>query len=196
VVHLAPSSPGRRRVDLIVGGILAAVGIAVAVLAVVALNQPQSGQAAKAAFTPTSSAASLSPEISTSGVASSSVASSTHPSSSSTSTSKSTAGSTVASTAVTSAKAIPLVVLNATNRSGLAATAAQTFHNGGWTVTSQGNLDNDILSTCAYYDPSNPANQAAAQALMAQFPAIKRIKEKFDGLPSGPIVVVLTADYS
>ena len=38
--------------------------------------------------------------------------------------------------------------------------------------------------------------QAAAEALMQQFPAIKRTKEKFGALPAGPVVVVLTADYT
>jgi hypothetical protein len=38
--------------------------------------------------------------------------------------------------------------------------------------------------------------QASAQALRAQFPAIKRVEPKFGSLPAGPIVVVLTSDYS
>ena len=37
---------------------------------------------------------------------------------------------------------------------------------------------------------------AAATALQAQFPAIKRVVAKFSGLPAGPIIVVLTSDYS
>jgi cytoskeletal protein RodZ len=193
MVHLAPSSPGRRRFDLIIGGLLAVLGVAVAVLAVVALGRPQSHQA-KAALTPTSSAVSVSPEPTTSG-------SSSTTASASSSTSKSTSSGATSTGAATSSAAfnvknVPLVVLNSTNRTGLAATAAQRFQAGGWTVTKQDNLSNDILSTCAYYDPSNPNNQVAAQALMTQFPAIKRIKEKFDGLPAGPIVVVLTNDYS
>jgi hypothetical protein len=91
---------------------------------------------------------------------------------------------------------VPLVVLNSTTKTGLAASAAKTFQAGGWTVTSSGNIVNNILSTCAYYDPSDSKNQAAAQALMAQFPAIKRIAVKFAELPAGPVVVVLTSDYS
>jgi len=75
-------------------------------------------------------------------------------------------------------------------------TARQQFEQGGWTVTSTGNITNDILSTCATYDPSDPANQAAALQLQQQFPAIKRVKERFSELPPGPIVVVLTTDYS
>ena len=38
--------------------------------------------------------------------------------------------------------------------------------------------------------------KAAAQALQPQFPAIKRSKPKFAELPAGPVVVVLTPDYS
>jgi hypothetical protein len=188
VVHLAPSSPGRRRFDLIIGGFLAVLGVAVAVIAVVALGQPQSHQA-KAALTPSSSAVKLSPEVTTT-PPSTSASTSAAPS---TSASSSTASS---STAAVNLKSVPLIVLNATNRNGLAATAAATFKAGGWTVTKADNLTNDILSTCAYYDPSDPKNQQAAEALMAQFPAIKRTKEKFDGLPAGPVVVVLTNDYS
>jgi hypothetical protein len=63
-------------------------------------------------------------------------------------------------------------------------------------VTRFDNYQNDILSTCAYYDPSVDGAEAAAQALQQQFPAIKRVKPRFAELPSGPIVVVLTPDYS
>jgi hypothetical protein len=70
------------------------------------------------------------------------------------------------------------------------------FRQGGWTVTSTGDFQGDILSTAAYYDPSVTGAQAAAEALQSQFPAIKRVKERFGGLPGGPIVVVLTNDYS
>ncbi len=91
---------------------------------------------------------------------------------------------------------VPLIVLNNTNRNGLAETAAASFRAGGWTVTSTGNLNNSILSTCAYYDTSDPADHVAAAALQAQFPAIKRIEPKFSGLPAGPVIVVLTTDYS
>jgi hypothetical protein len=89
-----------------------------------------------------------------------------------------------------------LIVLNSTSKSGLAETAAARFKAGGWTVSSTGNLVNNIISTCAYYDPNVPNAQAAATALQVQFPAIKRVVAKFDGLPAGPVVVVLTSDYS
>ena len=56
---------------------------------------------------------------------------------------------------------------------------------------------NDILSTCAYYDPSVVGAQAAATALQAQFPAIKRVEPQFAELAAynSPIVVILTPDY-
>ena len=90
----------------------------------------------------------------------------------------------------------PLVVLNNTTTTGLAGRAAERFRAAGWTVTSVGNLRNSILSTCAYYDPDVPGAQDAAATLKAQFPGIKRVEPKFAQLPAGPVVVVLTPDWS
>ena len=90
----------------------------------------------------------------------------------------------------------PLVVLNNTTISGLAAEAAQRFEQGGWTVTSYGNLDNAIVSTCAYYDPSVRHAKGAAEELQREYPTIQRVEPKFDGLVDGPVVVVLTPGYS
>lgn len=91
---------------------------------------------------------------------------------------------------------LALVVLNNTDQSSATAVAAERFRQGGWTVTDTSTFNGAILSTAAYYDPSVSGAQAAAEALQTQFPAIQRVKEKFSGLPSGPIVVVLTSDYS
>jgi hypothetical protein len=93
------------------------------------------------------------------------------------------------------AQQTPLVVLNNSTISGLAAGAALRFEDAGWTVSSYGNLTNDIISTCAYYDPSDPAARPAARVLRHEFPTIKRVKRKFPQLPAGPVVVVLTSDY-
>lgn len=93
-------------------------------------------------------------------------------------------------------KDVPLIVLNNTTIPHLAEQAAHRFEQGGWTVSSFGNYQNDILSTCAYYDPAEPNAKAAAEALKAQYPTIKRVKERFPQLPAGPVVVVLTPDYS
>ena len=93
-------------------------------------------------------------------------------------------------------KSVPLIVLNNSTVSGLAERAAQQFEQGGWTVTNFDNLQNVIISTCAYYDPQAPHAEAAAKALQRQFPGIQRVKPKFPQLPAGPVVVVLTGDYS
>ena len=182
---------GRRR-ERVIGGIVVAVGIAVLVLSIVALavagKGPGSDVAGPTVTLPKGSVSST-PTTTSSGTPTSS----SPTSSASTSTSPPTSATATNSGAVGSQ---PLVVLNNTSQSGLAQQAAATFTQGGWTVTSTGNLSQDTLSTCAYYDPNVPGAQAAAEALMAQFPAIKRVKEKYGALPAGPVVVVLTTDYT
>jgi len=162
------------------------LGVVVLVIAIIALRQPNGHQAA----------------LHTSAVADSSSTGSSAPAPSSTPPTSPSSSSPAAPTSTTPTvstdplKAIPLIVLNNTNKTGLADTAAGRFRAGGWTVTSTGNLVNTIASTVAYYDPSVANAQAAATALQAQFPAIKRVVAKFSGLPAGPIIVVLTSDYS
>jgi LytR cell envelope-related transcriptional attenuator len=119
----------------------------------------------------------------------------------STTTTHSTATSTSASRSSPSAAgllgALPLKVLNTSSTPNLATQAADQFKAGGWTVTEvDENYSNSILSTAAYYDPSVANAQAVAAALQHQFPGIKRIEPKFTPLVDGPIVVILTSDYS
>ena len=167
------------------------VGVVVLIVAVVALRDPRSGgpkDAGKSVGVSQSAAGTPSSSRTTAKTRSTSAdPSATGPSSSS--------GSPSGSQTAGDPKSVPLVVLNDTTVSGLAKSAAQRFENGGWTVTSSGNLTNDILSTCAYYDPDVSGAKAAAKALRAQYPTIKRIEPKFPELPSGPVVVVLTPDY-
>jgi hypothetical protein len=91
---------------------------------------------------------------------------------------------------------MPLVVLDNTGRPDLARSASQRFIQGGWTVTDTSTFEGDILSTAAYYDPGTPGARAAAETLRRQFPEIQRVRPKFVGLGSGPVIVVLTFDYS
>jgi hypothetical protein len=91
---------------------------------------------------------------------------------------------------------VPLVVLDNTGRPDLTRSAGQHFTQGGWTVTGTSTFEGDILSTAAYYDPAIPGAQAAAEALQHQFPEIRRVRPKFAGLGPGPVIVVLTYDYS
>ncbi|MBV9594145.1 MAG: LytR C-terminal domain-containing protein [Actinobacteria bacterium] len=181
----------RRQLDRIAGATLALIGVAVLVVALLALRQPKGREAAQTTVTVTSTTSAASTPTSNSAASSSSA-----PASSSASHASSSASAPASSSAATADKSLPLLVLNNTNKSGLAETAANRFRAGGWTVSSTGNLDNDIASTCAYYDPSVSGAQAAATALQQQFPSIKRVKPKFSPMPAGPIVVVLATDYS
>lgn len=161
----------------------------VLVVAVIALHDPKnpsSSQAGSGSGSKTPSASSStagSPGTATSGASSSSSPGSTD--------------STAPALTDAQLKAqFPLVVLNNTTISGLASEAATRFEQGGWTVDHVGNLTNDIISTCAYYDPSVAHARAAATALRRQYPTIQRVEPRFDGLDDGPVVVVLTPDYS
>jgi hypothetical protein len=171
-----PSPPPRRRYDRVGGTVLAVIGVAVAVVAVIALRHPN-GRQARPVSLPTTATVTATPTPTPT------------PSSGAPS-------STPGSTPSVATHSVPLVVLNNTSTVGLAKTARQRFEAAGWTVTSVGTMSNDILSTCAYYDPSDPANQQAAMELQQEFPAIKRVEAKFAELPAGPVVVVLTTDYS
>jgi hypothetical protein len=153
--------------------VLAALGIAVLGIAVYALQHPSGSKATAGTATRTVTTAPTSPKPAP-----------THASTSSAPTTSAANGK------------LPLVVLNNSTVQGLAQRARDSFTAGGWTVTSIGNEQNDIISTCAYYDPSTPGAQQAAQQLMQQFPAIKRTAPKFPELPAGPVVVVLTSDYA
>ena len=170
-----PSPPPRRRYDRVGGTVLAVIGVAVAAVAVIALRHPN-GRQARPVSLPTTATVTATPT----------------PSSGAPSGQSSTPGSTGSP----GTHAVPLIVLNNTSTVGLGETARQRFEAAGWTVTSVGTISNDIISTCAYYDPSDPANEQAASQLQQEFPAIKRVREKFPELPAGPIVVVLTTDYS
>ena len=178
----------RRHRERIVGFLVVCLGVAVLVVALFALREPN-GHVASAQSN--SGGPSNVAQHSTGGAGKTPPKSTpvTHPTTSSHSSSHPT-------------HAIPLVVLNNTSIHGLAQQAAQRFESGGWTITMYGDYQNDIASTCAYYDPAAPGAQAAAEALQAQYPAIKRVAPRFtpdagaQPLPSGPVVVVLTDDYS
>lgn len=175
----------RRHRERIIGALVVGLGLAVLIVAVFALREPNGHVAA--AQSGGGTGASNVARDSRSGTPS-------RPASSAPRSSDSNSAAGV--------KDVPLIVLNNTTIGGLAAQAAERFQAGGWTVTRFGNYQNDIASTCAYYDPSTPGAQAAAEALQRQYPTIKRVQPKFapapgaQPLPPGPVVVVLTPDYS
>jgi hypothetical protein len=116
----------------------------------------------------------------------------TAPSATSTSPSKSASASSSPAAAPVS-----VVVLNNTTTTGLAGQVAKQFRQAGWDVTKYDNYQNDIISTCAYYDPNVPGAKAAAEALQATFPGIKRVEPQFGELAvwKSPIVVIIVQDW-
>jgi hypothetical protein len=163
MVHTAPPSRGRRRIELVIGAILAVVGIAVAAIAVAALSHPKGRQAAKATG------------VSSSSSSSSSTSASTKPSVTASKTAPSKTKSAPSTKPSQRAARPAVLVLNNSNTAGLADTAVGRFRAGGWTASNGGNFSGDILSTAAYYDPSISGARTAAEALQAQFPAIDRV---------------------
>lgn len=87
----------------------------------------------------------------------------------------------------------PLLVLNNSRITGLAARAAAQFAAGGWPIADTGNFTGRIPVTTVYYEPGQ---EAAARALAAQFPAIRRARERFVGLPGHGLTVVVTRDFA
>jgi hypothetical protein len=169
-----------------VGAAALVLGVVLLVVTVYSLNRPKGRSAGRTTGSVT---------VSTPAPSSGSTPTPT-PTKSSAAPSTSASSTPVTTPSTATVAKVPLIVANNTGRVGLAATAAARFEAKGWQVSDTQNFEGDILSTCAYYDPSNPANQAAAIELQKEFPAIKRVKERFDGLPTGPIVVMLTTDYS
>jgi len=188
VAHTAPPTPVRRRLEFVFGVVLLLVGVSVAAIAVLALNNPATQQAA-ASVTRHTAASSNSAAGSPTAQPPASTPAST---SASPTASADSAGGT---NSVTGSGKLPLIVLNNTSDTP-AGVAADRFRQAGWTVTDISTFEGAILSTAAYYDPNVSGADSAAQELQQQFPAIHRVKPKFDGLPEGPIVVVLTSDYS
>lgn len=88
-----------------------------------------------------------------------------------------------------------IYILNNTDRPSLGTETTSKFRAKGWHVVGSEQYSNDIISSAAYYDPSNPANLTAAQKLQTDFPGIIRVVPRFPELPLYPIVVVLNEDY-
>jgi hypothetical protein len=197
---LARTQARRQQRERLAGIALAVLGVAVLIIALFALREPNGHVDSPARTTGAAKNTTPSQQPASGARSDSQRASSSALSSASASASSSSASAPTASNSAPDAvKQVPLVVYNDTTTQGLAHDAAQRFENGGWTVTRYENLPagiTDIISTCAYYDPADPTAKPAAEALRRQYPTIRRVKPKFPELLSGPVVVVLTPDYS
>lgn len=85
-----------------------------------------------------------------------------------------------------------VIVLNQTAVHGLAAKVRDQLEAGGWTVTGIDSFRGNVPATTVYYPPRL---KAAAEALMAQFPAIGRIRPAFPGISTTQLTVILGKDF-
>ncbi|MFL6077691.1 MAG: LytR C-terminal domain-containing protein [Mycobacteriales bacterium] len=87
----------------------------------------------------------------------------------------------------------PLTVLNNSLIHDLAADAADTFREHGWSVRLVGNVKGRFWETTAYYAPGF---EDQAKELQQAFPRITRVLPRYEGLPGhGNLTVVVTKDW-
>ena len=113
-------------------------------------------------------------------------------------TSEASSPAAAPSTAATDAPAelaprLPLLVLNNSKVSGLAARSAERFRSRGWEISGTGNYSGGtVAETTVYYaDGQRDSAQRAADEL-----GIPRVLPRFGGLPGSGLTVVVTRDFS
>lgn len=87
---------------------------------------------------------------------------------------------------------VPVVVLNQTTTTGLAAVFRAQLRAGGWKVPAIGDFRGNVPATTVYYPPGL---KAAAKALMAQFFQVGRIRPAFAGISATQLTVILGKDF-
>lgn len=87
---------------------------------------------------------------------------------------------------------VPLLVLNNSRISGLAARAARDFEAGGWPVRDTGSSGGRIRATTVYYPPGQ---EDAAREFARRFPKVLRVLPRLPNLPGEGLTVVVTRDY-
>ncbi len=87
---------------------------------------------------------------------------------------------------------VPVVVLNQTGISGLAAQFQKELEAGGWTVAGIDDFRGNVPATTVYFPPGM---RPAAKALMEQFPQIGRIRPAFSGISTTQLTVILGKDF-
>ena len=87
---------------------------------------------------------------------------------------------------------VEVVVLNQTDRAGLAARVAQVLRDKGWTVPATGNFRGVVPATTVYYPPgAEDEALAAARGL----PTEPRVRPRFGNLSTSRLTVVVTDSY-
>jgi hypothetical protein len=96
------------------------------------------------------------------------------------------------STAPVAEKA-PVIVLNSTNTTGLAAKARDDIQEQDWETGEPGNYDGDQLQTTTVFFPDGM--EGSAQLLQEEFPDIGEIKPAEEGMSTSSLTLVLGADW-
>lgn len=97
----------------------------------------------------------------------------------------------------TSPAVLPVTVLNNSAVNGLAARVAAVFEASGWPIRDLRNYtETRRPATTAFFTPGNAAEQAAAVALVAQFPQIAGgVEPRFPGLDGVGVTVTVVGDW-
>jgi NAD(P)-dependent dehydrogenase (short-subunit alcohol dehydrogenase family) len=86
---------------------------------------------------------------------------------------------------------VPVVVLNGTSRTGLAAEVAKRLRAKGWTVTTVGNWRGGIKTTTVYAT----GRKAAAATMRYDAKPADATRPTRDGMPTDRIVLVIGPDF-
>ncbi|MCW2540412.1 MAG: LytR family transcriptional regulator [Frankiales bacterium] len=167
-------------------------GIALVVIAVIALHHPKGAQAPRA----TVAANATDPEDSPQPSGTTRAATSPKTTKSAPTTSAAPTSPSSTPTATTQTAHPSVLVLNNTSDTAMTQLAISRFKAKGWPATDGGSFDGAILTPAVYYDPDVSGAESAATELSKEFPAISRVREEFSGLPAAPIIVILNEDYS
>lgn len=169
----APTSSGfRRRVGVAIG--LVTLGVLLLVFGIVTLtttDDPQSTTSQDNAGIPLTSSATVSPPA--------------------------PAPDPGTSAGPTSPVVLPVTVLNNSSLIGLASKVAAELEAGGWPIAELLNYsETQVPATTVFFTPGNAAEQAAAQALVSQFPEITGGAEpRFEGLDGAGLTVAAVGDW-
>lgn len=92
---------------------------------------------------------------------------------------------------------LPVTVLNNSSLTGLASKVAGELEAGGWPIAELLNYsETQVPATTVFFTPGNAAEEAAAQALVVQFPEITGGAEpRFEGLDGAGLTVAAVGDW-
>ena len=175
--RIVASSVSRRQVGLAV--VVALLGIVLLVVGIITLITPEDPSSASGQDTPAAGAA---PSVTTGAAAT---------------TTPSTAPTT--SAAPQSPAVLPVTVLNNSpdQAAGLATRVAAALEAGGWPIVELLNYDQtQLTASTVFFTPGNAAEEAAAQALVIQFPEISGgAQPRFEGLAGTGLTVAAVGDW-